>query len=314
MTEYTYDEDAGCIYKGKCKVKSYGASSNSEPFIGLSDLDRSQFDYIMENVKPNTEVQVILGAETNIVWQESMQFKSAYDNSNAWIKVSFPYNQSKVDIARDMVDNTYLLYILVGQIAEKEKKVRGKHGKYASELIQSSAMMHPVFWKIVGSEERYLDWLRGQKCMLTGGYVELESGERRCEAAHVRDIKYGAGIAKKPEYFAIPLHPEVHAEQHEKGVYSMWKKAGRPTPSAVQYPIHSQEDHIRQWLVISTLNYIRQWIQHEIKIYFNVDSMSHVSEEKFTQYLNDKAQPNQVEQILNLSRVKRDLTFLSGEK
>ena len=150
--------------------------------------------------------------------------------------------------------------------------------------------------------------------MITGGGVETESGDLRCEAAHVRDIKYGAGIATKPEYFAIPLHPKIHADQHEKGVYHMWKRAGRPTPSAIQYPILSQEEHIRQWLQISTLEYIKKWIQVEIKAYFNVHSMSFISEEKFSQFVREKSADENIQAIIQLSQQPRDLSFLKGEK
>ena len=118
--------------------------------------------------------------------------------------------------------------------------------------------------------------------------LETEEGHKRVEAAHVRDIKYGAGIATKPEYFAVPLHPKIHKDQHDKGIYHLWKKAGRPTPSSVTYPIQDKEDHIRQWLIQEALSYIRLWIKYELTEYFDVSSLSFVSEEMFSQFVNDK--------------------------
>jgi len=311
--EYSLSDDAECIYNGEATVKNYGASSSKQPYIGFTGLDINQFDYILNNVDPNTEVQCVMADGDTVLRSESMQFKSAYDNSSdKWIKLCFDQDQSKIEATRNSIGNKVSLYLFLGQIHERPTKEKGDHGKYASQLIQSQIMIHPTFWSVVGTEEKYLDWLRGNPCMLTGGWVESESGDKRVEAAHVRDIKYGAGIAKKPEYFAIPLHPKIHAEQHEKGIYNMWKKAGRPTPSQVQYPITNQADHIRQWLVISTLEYIKKWIQFELKEYFGVSSMSFISPDNFEQYVTDKCAPEVVQQILKLSKTKRDLSFLAG--
>ena len=311
-SEYIASDDAECIYDGVCTVKNYGASTNKEPFIGFTDLDITQFDHILNNVKPSTEMQCIIALDDSIVLSESMKFQSAYDSSSGkWIKLSFIASQDITDWARENTGKSFSLYLISGQIAKSPKKNKGEHGKYASKLLMSQLMINRGFWSIVGTEENYLNWVRSQKCMISGSQVETESGEMRVEAAHVRDIKYGAGIAKKPEYFAIPLHPEVHAKQHEKGIYNMWQSAGRPTPSSIQYPIHSKEDHIRQWLVIETLKYIKLWIKKEISDYFNVDSLSHVSEEMFIQYINDKCGDQDcIDCMLDLSRKKQSLEFL----
>jgi len=315
MSDFEVSGDARVVYSGSGEVKSYGSSSNSEPFIGLHKLDKNQFDFIMSDVPSNTPVMCILGIGKEIVWNCEMQLKAAYDSTaGRWIKLCFVYNQESVDLARSLKGKSVYIDIIEGQVAKKPKLPKGEHGQYASQLIQSKVMTCRNFWKAVGPEERYLDWVRSQPCMITGGGVENEAGDMRCEAAHVRDIKYGAGIATKPEYFAIPLHPDIHSEQHDKGVFQMWKRAGRPTPSAVQYPIVSQEEHIRQWLQISTLEYIKKWIQVELKSYFNVHSMSYISEQKFEQFVSEKALPEEVVPIMELSKQKRDLGFLARRK
>lgn len=71
--------------------------------------------------------------------------------------------------------------------------------------------------KAKGTDEEYLEWLRTMPSATLGEYGEYVNGEGRNEAAHVRRVADGAGIAEKPPYSAIPLTAEEHNLQHQKG-------------------------------------------------------------------------------------------------
>jgi len=71
--------------------------------------------------------------------------------------------------------------------------------------------------RIKGTDTEYLDWLRCWPSCLSGAYSEVVNGEGKCEAAHVRRVASGAGVAIKPEYSAVPLTHDEHNLQHQKG-------------------------------------------------------------------------------------------------
>lgn len=313
MTDIQASDDAEILLKGSATFSGYGSSTSSEPYITLSGMDLEQFDYIMKNAQKNITVKCFIGIGDKLMISEEMQFKGAYDNkSGKYIKLAFQYDQDLVDTARSLVNQNVEAYIITGEFHVPSKKEKGPYGKYASQLLTSSLMQSRAFWSLVGREENYLDWLRNQKCLVSKRGVDDVTGARN-EAAHVREIKYGAGMAQKPEYFAIPLHSEVHKAQHEYGVFYIWEKCGRPTPKQIQYPIYSQEHHVRQWLIITTLGYIKNWIHYELKKYFNISSLSFLSPDMMRDYLHDKCKGDSslVNNLLDMIETPATFTFLT---
>ncbi len=79
------------------------------------------------------------------------------------------------------------------------------------EIIQEAA-------RSVGTDKEYLEWVRRQPSAISGKFSEwLEDiGEWRNPACHVRRANQ-SGIAKKPEFSAIPLTHEEHDDQSRKG-------------------------------------------------------------------------------------------------
>lgn len=90
------------------------------------------------------------------------------------------------------------------------------YGQYASQLKQSGFFRRPCVWDCIGSDDRYLDWLRGQPC--AGNAMQCS---HQCVGdivpAHVRRVSNGAGMALKPRYSAIPLCSSLHQIQHQNG-------------------------------------------------------------------------------------------------
>lgn len=57
-------------------------------------------------------------------------------------------------------------------------------------------------------EKTYFEWLRGQPCAVTGRFES--------ERSHIRRLKYGAGTSRKPpDWFCIPMHPDLHRQLHK---------------------------------------------------------------------------------------------------
>lgn len=78
----------------------------------------------------------------------------------------------------------------------------------------SSFFRAPEVWRAIGTDAQFLAWLRLQKC----AYCSAQPNEHHpTEAAHIRRVAEGAGVAIKPQYCAIPLCHNHHALQHAKG-------------------------------------------------------------------------------------------------
>jgi len=67
------------------------------------------------------------------------------------------------------------------------------------------------------ADKDFLEWVEKQPSCLDGSFSEYENGEGRNVACHVRRVAYGAGTAKKPLFFAVPMTHWQHALQHQKG-------------------------------------------------------------------------------------------------
>lgn len=58
-------------------------------------------------------------------------------------------------------------------------------------------------------DRAYLDWLKTQPSALTG--------RRPTEPCHVRRVARGAGVGRKPPFWAIPMTHEEHHYSHQHG-------------------------------------------------------------------------------------------------
>ena len=93
--------------------------------------------------------------------------------------------------------------------------------KYAHILWQQGFFRNPAVQAVAGTDEQFLEWIRGQKSAVSGRMDQAVgkdgySVEERCQAAHVRRSGR-SGVGMKPKYMAIPLTASEHALQHSKG-------------------------------------------------------------------------------------------------
>lgn len=92
-----------------------------------------------------------------------------------------------------------------------------KTQNYESEstiLWRSQFFCKKSVWVKIGSDSKFLEWLRLQPCAKTRSYG-YESDP--VVAAHVRRVANGSGTGIKPDYSAIPLLNSLHLLQHAKG-------------------------------------------------------------------------------------------------
>lgn len=101
------------------------------------------------------------------------------------------------------------------------------YGDAASLLYKAGFWLVPTVLEAIGSDAEYRKWIQGQPCIACGGgdYVE-ETGELKCEAAHVKRPS-NSGMGHKPEYSCIPLCHACHVLQHNGGLVELYKNAKR---------------------------------------------------------------------------------------
>lgn len=76
-----------------------------------------------------------------------------------------------------------------------------------------------------GSEKQYLGWVVLQPSAYSGRFSgkDWDSGISYCDPCHYRTAD-NAGIATKPEYWAIPLTRDEHLRQHQVGQFAFMRK------------------------------------------------------------------------------------------
>ncbi len=70
-------------------------------------------------------------------------------------------------------------------------------------------------WVAIGSDRKFLKWIKTQKCWLSGKPGHKCFGD--VVPAHVRRVATGAGKNLKPKHSAIPLCFSAHDDQHQHG-------------------------------------------------------------------------------------------------
>jgi hypothetical protein len=153
----------------------------------------------------------------------------------------------------------------------------GKTHNWRQDLAASVFLRTPQVWRAAGTDEEFLEFLRDQKCVYCGKQdLVYETGEGKCEAAHIRKVSAGAGISIKPEYSAVPLCHEHHALQHKHGASFLMPEE------------EWQKERIKM---------LKEWVWSVIKNHLGVASMSDVQPEQVRKWAADLG----VEQFLPVS-------------
>lgn len=70
--------------------------------------------------------------------------------------------------------------------------------------------------RLHGSNNEFLVWVRTQKSCISGKFSEWPDGEARNPACHVRRA-VDSGTSHKPDYSAVPMTNQEHADQTNRG-------------------------------------------------------------------------------------------------
>lgn len=129
-----------------------------------------------------------------------------------------------------MTPETPVAIAVLNLSIKAEENEQEDFGAYAQELYQSGFFRTPDVWRALGTDADYLKWLRSQPCVarnlpsMRGLHciTTIERGspeaqELKVEAAHVRRVANGSGMAIKPTYSAVSLCQVHHHLQHQHG-------------------------------------------------------------------------------------------------
>jgi hypothetical protein len=145
------------------------------------------------------------------------------------------------------------------------------YGEQAKTLKQSGFFRRPDVWIAVGKDAEFLLWLRNKDCAVISLLKEGAMMSACCGdvvAAHVRRIAASAGMARKPEFSAIPLCHEHHTQQHN----------------------HS-ESHFpggKEWFDQQRIKHVEAWAWETLKKALGFDSWKEVPPRKLYEWAETK--------------------------
>jgi hypothetical protein len=92
-----------------------------------------------------------------------------------------------------------------------------------------------------GTPKQYEQWLSHQTSCISHQWSEWDEqrGEGRSIACHIRRVSKGAGTAKKPDYWAVPMTFTEHNLQHGDGETALLTKDQFDT---------MPERYLRRWI------------------------------------------------------------------
>lgn len=135
--------------------------------------------------------------------------KSKADKLVAMVEIDSAYAEKASDIF-----SMKSAPVVVARLNADANHKNGPYGQHAKVLFKSGFFSRKDLWQAMGTDAEYLEWLKTQKCAITG---ELGNDDNQVVAAHVRRVAEGAGVGIKPPYSAIPLNNHHHNLQHQHG-------------------------------------------------------------------------------------------------
>lgn len=156
------------------------------------------------------------------------------------------------------------------RVIAAEKPSEASYGHVAKTLRRSGILTHKDVVSLLGSDNEYQEWCRGQRCVVTGEYDwNTDTGEARCEYAHVRRSN-DSGVGIKPPYSGVPLCSQVHRQQHQMGELELLRRYPPHTPIKDMIAAHA-------WFNRKAQETLHRWAWERLKENIGADSMREVS-------------------------------------
>ena len=296
-------EEARLIYQGPSSISSYGRNSSSGQWFKVLAEDEVQFKESIKQLYGNTAVYVSIGVGDDLIL-DGQEFMLTAASSSARSANNFrlqceEWDSLWYDTCKKWKAEAVGIHLVIiaGEYHSEKADPVGEHADVSIKIRQSRLFSNTDFLQFVGKEESYIKWLQKQPCVLSGSFWKNpETGEELNEAAHIREIRSGAGIATKPKYNAVPLHYKLHRWQHDHSMTELWhrnsydkgcpkNKHYRRLDASCEYPIHSASVAAHAFFQTKARGYMSSWAQSVLMAWAGVDRLSHISQNKLDAWI-----------------------------
>lgn len=229
-------------------------------FVGEAQL----LEWRKSTSRDGPKIKFALCGDEEIVPFETATIRKGKTAGQRYVLLAFEIGDDEMPAASAQANATSLT----------EKETQKPYGKHASELRRLGFFYNPKVLEAIGTDEQFLEWVRRQPCAMTGEFDITEDSHgnylERCEAAHVRRIAGGAGMAEKPPYCAIPLVRFWHDAQTKHGE--------RVFDTTNRHTANPDGDLIRgrEWMEKQRGRYVVEWATQRLAETFGKVSMGHV--------------------------------------
>jgi len=152
-----------------------------------------------------------------------------------------------------------------------------QYGAQAKALRLSSFFRTPEVWRAVGSQEDFTEWVQNQGCIVCGmqDYTGMDSGESKCEAAHVRRAGE-SGTSFKADYALVSMCHEHHRHaQHDHGETKAFREYLRLKNNAPERLVTEAE--AKDWFNKKRIETVQAWCWDTLKTKLGYDSWAEIS-------------------------------------
>lgn len=205
---------------------------------------------------------------------------------NRWVGVALidPFHARPAPIEKQEENEEKLLKDGVS----RPPRAKGEHGEYAAKLYKSYFMRNEKVCRVLGTEADYKLWIQKQESCISGkqDYIDMDSGEMRCEESHVERVAAGHGEGIKAPYHSVPLTHDEHQFRHQKGELECLLKfdkmfrynyEGAPYPKAAAL-----------WFEKHAMEYREKWVHERLCAEFKVKSLTDIDPEKLRKWCEFK--------------------------
>lgn len=154
-----------------------------------------------------------------------------------------------------------------------QKNSNRPYSDEAQQLFKSGFLAAPPVLQVIGSDQQYRDWLRGQPCIVSGGYDwDEDEGRGFCIPCHVRRAS-NSGIGMKPDYSCVPMVNKYHTEyQHQNGELSAYMAALQLRHKPQAEIDAATVNEAKAWFDRKRDEHVRRWASEQLKQQLSQDT------------------------------------------
>lgn len=160
---------------------------------------------------------------------------------------------------------------------EAQKAPGGPFSRYASALHKNGWFYARRVLEAIGTDEEFREWIRSQPCVVCGdGDLVEQTGELKCEAAHVNRPSGDSGLGLKADYSCVSLCHKCHVLQHTLGVPGLYLVFRDRKGFNVDLDADSVRSTAFEWFDKQRDEKLKQWASITLKQNLGYSSMTMV--------------------------------------